>query len=355
MRQQSDAVAARAADLWRDLADRPWKFDFYQAMRRIECAYPNKPRLGTALRPIDEPVRLGQSPAMDFAPAPLSALLPGQGSRPPRLIVRFFGLFGANGPLPLHLTAFAYGRQRDRDHTIARFADIFHHRLLLLFYRAWAQAQPTVSADRPGQDRFSAYVGSLIGYGTPQYRRREPVPDGLRLQFAGRFAHRTRNAEGLAAILEGFLRRPVRIEQYVGHWMKLPPTERTRLDRRPGSGQQLGVGVVLGTQVWDRQHKFRIGIGPLNLTQLEALLPCGSGVGSLIALVRDYLGQELEWDLQLRLRATEVPATALGRGQRLGWTSWLKTREERRDPGVLTLKVDRGQVLAVGAHPGTRH
>jgi type VI secretion system protein ImpH len=348
MRQQSDTVVATdtAAELWRGLAAQPWRYEFYQAMRRIECAYPKKPRLGTALRPVDEAVRLAQSPAMDFAPAPLSGLDFGNGQSPPRLVVRFFGLFGPNGPLPLHLTAFAHGRQRDRDSTIARFADIFHHRLLLLFYRSWAQAQPTVSADRPGQDRFAGFVGSLIGYGTIQYRRREPIADGLRLYFAGRFAHRTRNAEGLAAILEGFFRRPVRIEQFVGHWMKLPPTERTRLERRPGGGQQLGVGVVLGSQVWDRQHKFRIAIGPLDLPHLETLLPCGSAIGSLIALVRDYLGHELEWDLRLSLRESQVPATALGRNQRLGWTTWLPTRGPRRQAGVLTLQPERGQSLS---------
>ena len=36
------------------LAERPYAFDFYQAVRLIECAYPDRPRIGHAQRPTDE-------------------------------------------------------------------------------------------------------------------------------------------------------------------------------------------------------------------------------------------------------------------------------------------------------------
>ena len=74
----------------------------------------------------------------------------GRTARPPRLQVRLFGLLGPNGPLPLHLTEYARERLRHAgDPTLSRFLDLFHHRFLALFYRAWAQAQPTVNHDRP--------------------------------------------------------------------------------------------------------------------------------------------------------------------------------------------------------------
>ncbi|OYU89442.1 MAG: type VI secretion protein, partial [Burkholderiales bacterium PBB5] len=134
----------RLATLMAALASEPWRFDFFQALRQIDARQPQRPRLGTARRPADEAVRLGQTPAMSFAPATLHGLRQPEGGGVPRIDVRFFGLFGPNGPLPLHLTEYARERQLHHgDETLARFADLFHHRLLLLFYRAWAQAQPT--------------------------------------------------------------------------------------------------------------------------------------------------------------------------------------------------------------------
>ena len=55
-----------------DLAREPYRYDFYQTLRRLECLYGDKPRWGAALRPVDEPLRLGQDPDVAFAPAPLA-------------------------------------------------------------------------------------------------------------------------------------------------------------------------------------------------------------------------------------------------------------------------------------------
>src|SRR5262245_48027513 len=96
--RESDAVAFFAA-----LAEAPYRYDFYQTLRRLECLYDTKPRWGRALRPIDEPIRLGQDPDLAFAPAPLASFEPGRDGLPARLQVRLFGLLGPNGPLPLHL------------------------------------------------------------------------------------------------------------------------------------------------------------------------------------------------------------------------------------------------------------
>lgn len=340
MREPGDSVS-----YFRQVEAEPYRFDFYLAMRRIECLNPHKPRLGTALRPADEVVRLGQEPAMDFAPASLSSLKwQGETGRP-LINVRFFGLFGPNGPLPLHLSDYARERSLHYgDHTFARFADIFHHRLLLLFYRAWAQAQPTVSLDRPKEDRFSHFVGSLIGLGTDHLRQRDAAPDHAKLYYSGLLVRQTRNAEGLRAMLAGFFKVPVEIEPFVGHWMRLPDSERTRLGMKMGT--QLGVDTVLGGKVWDRQHKFRIHIGPVSLAQYKAFLPDGSALPALRALVRQYFSLELEWDVRVILRRDQVPRARLGRTERLGWTTWTGTHAKNRDADELILDPERALARA---------
>src|SRR4249919_1134562 len=191
-----------------DVAREPYRYDFYQTLRRLECLYDEKPRWGEALRPVDEPVRLGQDPDLSFAPAPLAAF-ESNGGRPPRLQVRLFGLFGPNGPLPLHITEYARERLRlAGDPTLSRFCDIFHHRFLALFYRAWAQAQPHVNRDRPNEDRFTVYVGSLLGMASAPFRDRDRLPDLAKFFHVGTLIRQVRNIEGLTHILQHYFRVP---------------------------------------------------------------------------------------------------------------------------------------------------
>ena len=307
-----------------ELSAEPYRYDFYETLRRLECLYDSKPRWGQALRPIDEPVRLGQDPDLSFAPAPLASFERRDG-RPPRLQVRLFGLFGPNGPLPIHLTEYARERlQHAGDATFSRFLDIFHHRFLALFYRAWAQAQPHINRDRPKDDRFTVYIGAFVGMAPSSLRDRDTLPDLAKFFHVGALIRQVRNPEGLKHILEHFFRVPATIEEFVGHRMFLRASDRTVLG---GESAQLGSGAVVGASVWDRQNKFRIHLGPLTLGQYESFLPGGATLGKLVDWVRLYFGFELDWDVRLQLKPEAVPRLALGTGQRLGFTTWLGHRE----------------------------
>ena len=324
---------ARLGQLFDELAAAPYVHDFFFTLRRIETLTPQSPRIGRALRPALEPVRLGQNAELDFAPASIMSFA-SQKHAPPRLGVRFFGLFGPQGPLPLHLTE--YARERERHHadaSMVRFADLFHHRLLTLFYRAWAEAQPAVHADRPGDDQFAKWVGAFIGIAPEAFRGRDAVPDAAKRFHAGTLSRGVKNGEGLECFLRDLLRVPVRVESFVGHWMSLRPQDCTRL----GAGHaaepsaQLGVSAVAGSKVWDRQYKFRIHVGPLDRARYDEFLPGGQSLAMLRDAVRQFAGLARRWDVRISLRADEVPRAQLngsaGRGaspaQRLGLSTWL--------------------------------
>ncbi|HEX7599342.1 MAG TPA: type VI secretion system baseplate subunit TssG, partial [Polyangia bacterium] len=301
----------------------PHAFDFFDVLRRFECAHPGRARLGRGARPCDEPVRLGQEPSLGFAPSTLASLAPPTDHRPARLAVHFLGLLGPNGPLPLHLTEYARDRSRNAgDATLVRFLDIFHHRILSLFYRAWADSQPTVSFDRPTQDRFTTYLGSLFGLGMPSLRDRDDYPDRCKLFFAGRLATEPRNAEGLRAMLGAFFGLPVKIEEFVGEWLPLPEQARWRLGRSLQAGV-LGQSTVAGARTWQRQSKFRIVFGPLEEGDFESFLPGSPRLRRLVALVRTYVGDSLNWDVRLELIHRVSRPLRLGRVSRLGWGAWL--------------------------------
>ncbi len=288
----------------------PYRYDFYQAMRRIASAHPDLPPLGEALRPIDEPVRVGQPAELDFAPAALYSIVRRDG-QPPRLMQRIFGLIGPNGALPLHLTE--YARERARHHgdpTFQRFLDTFTHRFALLFYRAWAEAQLAVSLDRRGNKAYFNRLGSLVGIGLPSLQDRDELPDASKVYFAGRLARQTRDAEGLLSWIRSEFDVPVSIDQWCGHWMPLMRGERSRLGRRDGA--VIGRSAVLGGSVWDVQHKFRITIGPLSLAVYRRFLPGGADLARLQALARHWVGIEFAWDVKLILARDEVPRFELG-------------------------------------------
>lgn len=340
----TDGRAAARVALFAALERAPWSFDFFQALRRIEGVSADRPRLGKALRPSDEPVRLSQEASMAFAPSTLS-VFEEQAGLPPRLEQRFFGLLGPNGPLPLHLTEHARERSiHHGDHTFVRFLDLFHHRLALFFYRAWAEARPTVQHDRPDDDRFAVYSGSLAGYATPARRQRDAVSDHAKVFFLGHLARSAKNAEGLASILEGYFGLPVRVEQFVLGWLALPPDQRTILGGGPHSRIALGRGLVIGDRVPDVQSRFRIVMGPMDLDQYTGFLPGGRSLTRLVDWVRNYVGFEFDWELQLVLARDEVPGIRLGREGQLGWTAWLGARRAATDADDLTLAPERRQL-----------
>lgn len=328
---------ARARSLLARLEQEPQRFSFYAAMRLLEAAYGDRPRFGQSTHPDQDPVRLAQEPTVTHPSSALAAFEPGNDETPNRLRVHFFGLFGTDGPLPLHLTEYARERRRNyADPTFQRFADIFHHRTMSLFYRAWADVRPTIAFDRPEQDRFASYVGSLIGIGLEGFRNRDAMPDLTKLHFAGLLAAQTRNAEGLGQILSAFFSVPVRLEQFHGAWMAFPPEDRTSLAAGPLTAE-LGKTAVLGSRVWSRQHKFRIVFGPLSLQDYHRLLPGGLSFHRLVPIVRNYAGDVMIWDVNLVLKADEVPKISLGRKGQLGWTTWLSPRRSRADAADLYL------------------
>ena len=301
---------------------------------------PTAPASATAYARPRTRIRLAQEASVEFAPAMLAAweATGEDGTGRSRLLVHFFGLFGPDGPLPLHLTEYARDRLRnERDPTLQRFADLFHHRALSLLYRAWADVRPTDQLRSPRQsDRFSTYVGALAGLGTESLRDRDAMPDLTKLHFAGLLANQTRHADGLAAILSSFFTMPVQVECFIGSmgcacsragphpplWRRRTGPGRGQYDRRRRFAGRRGSGAGSTNSGWC--------FGPLIPAEdYERLLPGGASFHKLVPIVRNYAGDVLAWDVLLRAAtAAEVPDTRLGRQGRLGWTTWLKPRRD---------------------------
>ena len=301
------------------LRTKPWRYGFLALLRRIGADALIDP-IGTARRPQAEPFRLGQQPSLAFAPSEIASIQAADG----RLKIRLFGLgmLGPNGPLPIHVTEIAREREENRrDATLVNFLDIFHHRYLTLFYRAWASAQSAAGLDRPCDERFSFYIASLTGLDVNEIDRGQ-VPAHARLSASAHLVREARNPDGLRATLAHYFGVRVAIEEHVFHWIDVAPMNHSRLGK-PGEPSTLDQGAMLGEQVPDRQHKFRIVIGPLDIEQYLRFTPQGDDLPKLIQWVRAFVGREFQWELELRIKPHSAPPAVMGGPQQLGWSGWL--------------------------------
>lgn len=309
----SEAAAAFLAALRAE----PWRFDWFQAIRVLEAAHPEQPPLGRGRRAAHEPVRLGQPPELSFPPAEILTFEQGRDGRPARLLGRVLGLFGPQGALPLGVTARARAlARRESDRTFADFADVFHHRMLALYYRAWAEARPAVGEDRPEASRTRARLRALLGLCEPAGRASRPVPERYLLFVAGLLLPGSRPAEALERALALWLGLSAEVQEFRFQWLAIPQRLRARLGRG-----RLGRDSLLGARVADRASRFRVRLGPMSFSDYEALLPDRGLLSSVLALVVLFQGRALDFDLLLVLRREEVPAARLDGRARHGWTS----------------------------------
>jgi type VI secretion system protein ImpH len=262
------------------------------------------------------------------------------------------GLMGPVGVLPRHYTELMLERVRRHDYVLRDFLDLFNHRLISLFHRAWEKYRFPVAFERTGKaagsyDSFALHLFDSIGMGTGGLRGRLEFGDEALLFYAGLLGQHPRSASALGNMLGDYFAIPVEVAQFVGQWLDITAENRTRLG---DANNALGSTAVAGTRIWDQQAKFKLRLGPLSYAQFNRLLPGGDLHRPLIQMARFASGQEFDFDLQLVLKAPEVPWCRLGDWQaRLGFSSWLKVAEFDRDADQVVFS---GGLTSLGALPG---
>jgi type VI secretion system protein ImpH len=315
-----------------ELVAEPWRFDLFSVLRRLERENPRKPRIGFSRTLAEEFVTLCQDPYLEFPDANIEAAEAGPSGRL-RLMVKFLGMFGPQGALPLTTTHEAHGWVNERDDAFARFVDVFQRRFLELFFRAWADARPIAQNDRPAEDRFRAYIGSMIGIGTPAYYDADSITDFAKLGFAGLLAPRVKSSSRLRSFLTKLLSARVEIAEFVGAWLKLDESERTHLGRANAS---LGEDCICGANIYGVNDKFRVRVFVRDIHHFREFLP-GSPLAQEIAdAIFLYIGEEYDWDMELAIPAGEITPVRLGEGVQLGWTSWMSPNWSKTDETIRT-------------------
>ena len=338
------------SEIEEELRREPYSFDFFQAIRLLERLRPDNKSVGQFAKPESEVARFSAHPSLAF-PASQIQQAEWPESGPVRMMVNFMGLIGPEGVLPNPYTSLIIERQREGDTSLRDFLDIFNHRIISLFYRAWRKYRFDVACERGERDLFTRHLLSLIGLGTEGMRDRERVSDDSLVYYAGLLSQRPRSAQALQQILADYFDVPVSIEQFSGGWYRLDPETQCRLSEGNDDSGELGFGAVVGDEMWSQQSRVRIVLGPLSLERYADFLPDGQSYEPLRSWVRFFSSDEWDFELKLILEREQVPACTLGAegvsAPQLGWVSWVKTMPLDRDPG--------DTVLALESLKGERH
>ena len=332
-----------ANSLEKEIFEHPYSFEFFQAVRVLDRMYPDARPVGRDALPVDEGIRFRSHIALDFPASEVQELretADDNGRRRVEMIVNFMGMVGPSGVLPVHYTELVLDRIRHRDTAMWAFLDIFTHRAVSMFHRAWSKYRFPVGYER-GEDEFTAYLFDLIGLGTKGLRNRLNLNDQDLLPYSGLIAQKPHSANAVENVLSDYFGTTAKLCQFYGQWLVLEPADLTRVGQ---ANSELGVNTIAGSRIWDQQSKFRVRLGPLTFEQFQAFLPTGTAYRPLGSIIRLMVGEETDYDVQLILQARQVPSTVLTtrakRRPMLGWTSFLKSEPFENDDEQVTLSLD---------------
>lgn len=293
--------------------DSPWMASFLLTLRQLSAAATQKPIPGNALSWKEENFRLSQAASLAFPASEIAAI----SWQDDQLAIKLFslGIWGPQGPLPLHFSELALTRLQQQDSALVDFIDLFHHRSMAIFFRAWYVAQDTASLDRPESDRFSYYLRCLSGL--PLSTRSQTKHPLLSAGF--QLARKNCAPLDLILTLEALFHLPFQIAEFQPGWLDLSREEQCQL----AHSSQLGNGAILGEASYQASQRFKVWCGPLSYQQYLSLHPDKGRLASISNVIQRLTGGNYDFDIELSLAATSSFAAALSGGQQLGFDTWL--------------------------------
>lgn len=334
------------------------QFEFFQAVRLIERAAAEQSqgrilnRIGGNEGPQNEAVKFRALPSLTFPPGQISCISQ-QGTKtaesqrrsPLEMTVPFMGLTGPAGVLPEHYTSLVIERShlRTKDYALREFFDLFNHRVISLFFRAWEKYRFPFAYERNQQegllddDLFTSCLYCLTGIGVRPLRDQQNFDDQAILYFGGFFATQFRNSVSLQQLLECYFELKAEVVQLQGQWLYLTEDSQSSMPSsawRSGLNLSLGETAVAGSRVWDVQSRILIRLGPFSWSEFSSLLPGTQGLACIRDMIRLYVDINLDFDVQLILQREEVKLCRLTDSDAfrpmLGWNTWVGTAPDKQ-------------------------
>lgn len=381
-------------DLRQQITDEAFRFDFFQLVYLLEHWVRRPAGADAAASPqvaighggplADEGIRLRPDPRLIFSPADVRRLewLPARPEEADedigaarwehpdaiqrrgkavyaedevaRVDINFMGLYGVSAPGPLYFSELINDPMVEEVPHLRNFLDLFNHRMLSFYYRAWQKYRYPYRYEPGAQDDFSAYILAFAGLREAATRFQTHLHVPRLIKYVGLLSMRTRPLAALRPLLADYFRDVladdtdsdddlvthrqsqdaldrVRIRPWMLRWVELDDEGQNRVGAR---NCRLGEDMTLGASIPERSSKFRIRLGPLSWNAYQRLLPSREPFRQLCALTRLWVGEAFDFDFEMVLRRQDVPeaqmgGSAPGGAAQLGWTTWVTS-----GPGV---------------------
>lgn len=336
----------KSASVSEKLSTEAHKFNFFQATRllqgvvRLRPIAENANPVGYDTPPNKEALHFSVPSALNFQANELVKidykLTSNTNTEQPtaNMQVSFMGLNGPSSVLPVFFTEMELIRQREKDTALKNFLDIFNHRLISLFYRAWEKYRLPFQYERyhllgQEKDPISHAMESLAGIDNEQIKQSLPIHEEELLFYTGLYACPSRSASALQASLSDYLGVEVLVNQFKGEWLDLLEDDRSRLPAFPRKGQNncLGVDMIIGEKYFAVEGKFELEIGPLNHSEFQDLLPGTAKHQALLAFTKMFAGANFEFDLKYKIYSDAIDDWTLDDEKsglfQLGRNTWL--------------------------------
>ena len=352
--RQSTTDLTPDSALLKKIQNAPWRYDFFQLIRILEHyredadpgrhasthnnqakAASNSAPVGSFYPPHEEPVRFSMNPSMSFKSASVSSLNRGGAdqiahNKQWQVEVNFWGLVGSKGVLPFHYRELVLQRLRSKDVAMKHFFDIFDHRSLSLFYRAWKKYRVAIIFEahqrldpKYNRDRYNEMIRGLLGLASkPDANFYQP--GGAELNCAGLISRRICSPAALTQAIKQQFGLAVQILPYQGQWQAMPEDVQTRTGSLQGRNHILGQQAILGEKTWSIQNRFTVQIQDIDYDRFIKLVSGTEMLRSMYSLIRTMAGVALDFDLSLEVQQRKLPTSRLADAHTpplLGWNT----------------------------------
>jgi type VI secretion system protein ImpH len=206
---------------------------FVQLMRQIKNRLP------------ESDVRFLQNTSLQFPQQEFSAVEHDDSEQQVTVLTNFLGLLGATGTLPVHYTEDVLHQLKAKNYAQKDFYDIFHQRIMELFYAANQALAPIIDADTVNlkqneQSAIQRYLCYLLGI--------DYQTDNAALQHNVFYANPTPSAAKLEQILQANTLFDINVRQNRPVTESIPALYCNYLDHTRPQNMVLNETFVLGTR-----------------------------------------------------------------------------------------------------------
>lgn len=236
------------------------------------------------------------------------------------LITNIFGLIGAHGDLPLNDSDQVLRQLKNKQPALLAFYQIFHQRLIELYYQAWQQQQVYVDYEKPSSSQTIKLLCQYLGIPF------DPTTDML--AYPNFFANNLASEKRLQQLLRDYTQLPVSILRSQSKTVKLPQQQLTQLSRKQNSDNNncLGQSWVLGTKIRMDAWHFTIVVTVDDISRYQQLMRDKSWQQQIKTLALAYVGSHYRASISIQLKQQQYPSFYLDANQastRLGITTYI--------------------------------